>query len=174
MNNYTRKFILKSDTISRSFGVSLVAGLNLFFLFFFFFFLQTIQAQERRPMLERVEAQRVAHITAALGLDSKESQSFWPIYNEYTGKERVIRRQMAVYMDKSQTQISESEAKDLLQSMIKLEREQTELKIEYYNRLLKVISAQKLVLLPAAELSFREKVIRRISERPAGGGRGRQ
>ena len=143
-------------------------------LFFLLLYPAFLFSQERRPVLERIEAQRVAHITAELDLDTKEAPLFWATYNEYTDKERVIRRQMAVYTEKGKTQISENEAKELLQSMMKLEREQTELKIEYYTRLSKVISAQKLVLLPAAELSFREKVIRRMSDRPAVGGRGRQ
>ena len=48
----------------------------------------------QRPGLERVaekvEAQKIAFITNALNLTPEESQKFWPLYNEYSAKEKEL------------------------------------------------------------------------------------
>src|ERR1700749_3445006 len=43
---------------------------------------------------ERVQALKIAFITKRLSLTSAEAEKFWPIYNEYSDKREVVRKQL--------------------------------------------------------------------------------
>lgn len=137
--------------------------------------MQLMAQGERRMIIERMEAQRVAHITNVLQLSSKEAELFWPLYNEFKEKERSIRQGMnQMVRDKQSIEsMSKEEAIQLINRSFLSEEQQLANKKKYFQKMMEVIPPQKVALIPAAEQSFREQVVRRFSEGP-GAGRGRR
>lgn len=128
----------------------------------------TMDAQgSRRPILEKLEAQRVAYITNELELSTQEAQSFWPVYNEYKAEEQAMKASFRGKFSGSGRlrELSDEEAQKYINYMLEFEQKQLDLKVKYTKKLIGVLPIQKVAMLPEAERGFREKVVRRISER---------
>lgn len=128
----------------------------------------TLDAQgSRRPVLEKLEAQRVAYITNELELSTQEAQSFWPVYNEFKAEEEAMKASFrGKFSGPSRLkELSDEEAQKHINSMLEFEQKQLDLKVKYTKKLIAVLPVQKVAMLPEAERGFREKIVRRISER---------
>jgi len=128
---------------------------------------QRFGPEQRQRMQQRIEAQRVAFITNQLDLTADESAAFWPIYNEFKEKEREKRR--AVRPEKDAISMSESEARDFLESQLQTESELIDLKREYFERMSEVISTPKVVRLNQVEMEFNRGVLERLKAHQEGG-----
>ncbi len=119
----------------------------------------------QRPGLERVaekvEAQKIAFITNALNLTPEESQKFWPLYNEYSAKEKELRPEFK----ERPGNLSEAEANDLINKFFENEEKRLNLMKNYYQKFKNVIPASKVVKLHLAERKFKEKLLEKIKER---------
>lgn len=121
---------------------------------------------------ERMEAVKVSYMTVELDLNSKESQAFWPLYNEYKAKERSLRK--AKRPSVRVTEMTEEEAVNHIQSNFLMEQELLDLKKSYSSKFLQVLPARKVAMIPVVERKFKEKVLRemrnkRSDERRSGG-----
>lgn len=128
----------------------------------------TIDAQgSRRPVLEKLEAQRVAYITNELELSTEEAQAFWPVYNEYKAEEQALKKNfLQLFSRVGRLQdLSDEEAQKHINNMLEFEQKQLDLKVKYTKKFKTVLPIQKVAMLPGAERGFREKIVRRISER---------
>lgn len=125
------------------------------------------------PGRERIKTLKVAFITERLNLSSAEAQKFWPIYNEHEenieGMKRRERREVLAKMVNFET-LSESEAGDLLNQLIALEKAKHQLHVSYIEKMHEVISAKKTFLLIKAEEDFKKRLLRQIQQRKKGGG----
>lgn len=129
---------------------------------------KTADAQgSRRPVLEKLEAQRVAHITNELDLTTQEAQTFWPIYNEFKAEEQAMKISFRGKLGGAGRirDLSDEEAQRHINHMLEFEQKQLDLKVKYTKKFIGVLPIQKVAMLPEAERGFREKVVRRISER---------
>ena len=148
--------------------------MNIRFLFSILFVcgvLSSVSAQRgpgmddasREQRKERIEAMRVSYITSALELNVEESQSFWPVYNEFKEKEKSLKANMRP--SKRVEELTDNEAADLIRDRQRAEQELLNLKVEYTDRLLRVLTAKKVAMLPVVERKFKEQVLRELKRK---------
>lgn len=128
------------------------------------------QKRDRRDMQdrrERLETMKIGYITQQLDLTAEEAQKFWPVYNEYEAKMEEGREPRPA---KSEEEMSESEARQWIESSLKHETEMVEMRKAYVAKLLEVIPAVKVVRLFEAERKFRREVIDHVRKRMEEGG----
>lgn len=130
-------------------------------LVFFSFTVITAQRPGLERVAEKVEAQKIAFITNALNLTPEESQKFWPLYNEYSAKEKELRPELK----ERPGNVSESEANELINKFFENEEKRLNLMKNYYQKFKNVIPASKVVKLHFAERKFKEKLLEKIKER---------
>lgn len=126
------------------------------------FLVTSLSAQDAKKE-ERIRSLRIAFLTEKLQLTPEEAQKFWPIYNEYEQKRRKLRKEYR--NEKKGTEITDVEADEMVDASFELQEKQLKLKRTYYDRMKKVIPAQKLVTLDRAEKEFRRKVVKEIKRR---------
>jgi hypothetical protein len=117
-------------------------------------------AQERREHYQRIEAIKVAFITKKLDLTTEEAQKFWPVYNNYQKELMVLMRKRRE--DRQKTDIDPNEK---INVDLTYERRMLDLKKKYKKLYLKVIPAEKVLLLYQAEREFREHLIKQLKHR---------
>ena len=86
------------------------------------------------PNMERVNSQRITFFTERLDLSEKESQNFWPVYNDYKDQKEKINRQsrsLARYVSENINDMSEEEIDMSLQKYIGFEKTSHQLFIKY-------------------------------------------
>lgn len=124
-------------------------------------------AQNNPQMQKRIKAQKVAFITERLDLSPTEAQNFWPIYNSYEDKTEAIKRNelRGVRQAMERGNLSEAEAKQVLDQFLGAEDKLYQAKRQLVNDLLDVIPPQKIIALKAAEDAFNKKLIEMLKDR---------
>ena len=117
-------------------------------------------AQERREHYQRIEAIKVAFITKKLDLTTEEAQKFWPVYNNYQKELMLMTRKTRE--DRQKTDIDPNEK---INADLTYESRMLDLKKKYKKLYLKVIPAEKVLLLYQAEREFREHLIKQLKHR---------
>jgi len=121
---------------------------------------------------EKIRALKIAYITNALDLTSKEAEKFWPIYNTYDKKTATLRfEKMHELRNKIKTRedftaLKDNEAKNLLEGFLNIEKDILSAKSTLNKQLLKVISAKKILKLYKAEDDFNRRLLQRLRNRP--------
>jgi len=122
-------------------------------------------AQDRERMNERIKAQKIAFITDKLSLTSDEAEKFWPIYNAIEAKKEALRKKSSLKRKaKRPEDLSEKEAKILINEMLDIEDEKHKLIRELVSKLDNVISSKKIMRLMRAEREFDRKLLNRLKE----------
>jgi Spy/CpxP family protein refolding chaperone len=123
---------------------------------------------------EKIEAIKVAYITEELDLTVKESQAFWPIYNELSDKEEALRKKQRdnLVEFKDFEDASDKDIEKAIYEMADLHIQIDELRKSYLDDFIKVIGAKKTAKLLKAEKEFGRKLMERMKrgDRPAPGG----
>lgn len=135
--------------------------ISTFILLFFGFNILIAQRPGLERVAQKVEAQKIAFITNALNLTPEESQKFWPLYNEYSAKEKEFRPEFK----ERPGNVSEAEANELINKFFENEEKRLILMKNYYQKFKNVIPASKVVKLHFAERKFKEKLLEKIKER---------
>jgi septal ring factor EnvC (AmiA/AmiB activator) len=131
-------------------------------LFILSFSLLTV-AQGNR---DKIKALKIAFITEKLNLSEKEAQQFWPIYNSFEEDMSNLKRQ--VYDSRKKVDIntiSDEEAVQVLKEIRTNENRKHSLKNDFTDRLTKVISAKKIILLHKIEDDFKRKMFEEYKKR---------
>ena len=127
-----------------------------------------LSAWSQQPSGERIKAMKVAHITKKLDLSSKEAQQFWPVYNAYDAKITKLRntdlRNLKREIRNSIGSLSDAQAGKLLDRLMAAENDLHEARVTLVNDLKKVISAEKIIRLKAAEDEFNKILLERLKE----------
>lgn len=120
----------------------------------------------RKEMQEKIKAQKVAFITEKLSLTTEEAQEFWPIYNAFEAKVEKIKSEdlRDIKMKMRKGDVSDNEAEELLEMLISAEDEMHAAKQKLVTDLKKVISAEKIIRLKAAEDQFNRILLERLRE----------
>ena len=132
------------------------------FCFVLFGFI-SFQAFSQGNKREKIEALRVAFITAKLNLSPDESQKFWPVYNEYQDKLKSARQEFK----RIPTVFSnDKEAQDYLDAELLLKQREYGLYKEYYDKLKKTIPVKKVAELRQAEEDFKKELLKQLQGKP--------
>lgn len=120
--------------------------------------------QERNPR-EQIEAAKIALITERLALTPEQAQKFWPIYNEYSQKQELIRREFNQAKGRHDMKTAtEEENKRLLALGMKVKEQTLELDRVYSDRLLQVIDNRQMLSLRKAEADFKVMILNRLRD----------
>lgn len=114
------------------------------------------------------EAQKVAYFTQALELTPEEAAVFWPLYNEMMKKKREQDgkfRETFREVHKA-GKLTEAEEKQQVMRMLENEQKLLDIKKEYYEKLMKVIPAQKVARLDRTERKFHKQLIQKMCKGP--------
>ncbi|MGJ8593437.1 MAG: sensor of ECF-type sigma factor [Aquaticitalea sp.] len=120
------------------------------------------QDDDRR---ERIKALKVAYLTEQLDLSKSEAEKFWPIYNAYENEEAMQRRLGKEKRKAISNNITESEAKSVLNDLIAYETERQKLKVDFIESLIKILPAKKIIKMKIAEDEFNKKMFEEYKKR---------
>ena len=119
----------------------------------------------------KIYALKTTYITQYLDLTKSEAEKFWPIYNEFSKKERSLRFQKQNLIDdKIKTidgveKLSDNEATILLNSFIEIDNKLITLKSNLIKDLKNVISPKKIIKLHIAENKFNKNMLQQLRRR---------
>ena len=115
---------------------------------------------------EKMKSIKIGYITEKLNLTPKEATRFWPIYNKY---DEQVTKIWDSKMEKNRTtelsDISENEAKNLLDDYAKNKKQKYDLEEDFIKNLNGVISNKKILLYVKAEHQFKRKMIEHYKKR---------
>ncbi|MFY0629540.1 MAG: hypothetical protein JXR05_04105 [Flavobacteriaceae bacterium] len=128
------------------------------------------QKKKQRISRDKIKAYKIAYLTEQLNLTEKESEKFWPVYNLYDEKLHQLRRQESSRIRKllsdegSLNDISESDAKDVIQSVSKIKDKTHNTYKEYFNKLKQVLPYKKILKLLSSERAFKKHLFERLKK----------
>lgn len=117
---------------------------------------------------ERVEAFRVAFYTREMSLSAEEAQRFWPVYNEYAAEleeNRKKQRSVQASLRQAYTGGSDEEINTLLDQLMDLKGEETDITLQYHQIFKEVLPIRKVAILYKAETEFKRKLLENLQER---------
>jgi hypothetical protein len=125
------------------------------------------KGKEKEDHMERVKALKVAFLTDKLQLTSKEAETFWPVYNEYSEKRDKIRDEQKAqgkqYKQSAET-ITDQQALEISDKIIQLMKQETQLAEDFHNKIKTLLPGKKIAALYQAEFDFRRDMIKKIRE----------
>jgi len=155
---------------------------RLFFIAILFFFIplqieaQVPGTQERRLVVrqrvpdERIQKERIAYFTEAIGLTTEEAQLFWPLYNEMDNKRTALFEERAAIIHKfvnEPDKLNDKQLDEHLNRLIAIQQKEMALPAEYDAKFRKVLPARKVMNLYVAEMGFRNYLLQKMrNERP--------
>jgi hypothetical protein len=143
------------------------------FLLSFILLVPAMAQDEEMPVrdpksMEKIKAARIAYITEKLGLTPAEAEKFWPIYNEFDKKREEIKLEARLARKNPDPAKSEEEnQKAAIAKQHEFRQKELDLEKDYSNKLLNVVSAQKVMTLPKTERDFRTILLRRMQQQQA-------
>lgn len=115
---------------------------------------------------DKIKALKIAFITEKLNLSEKEAQQFWPIYNSFEEDMSNLKRQ--AYNTRKEVDldaISDEDAVQLLKQIRTNENKKHALENDFIDRLSRVISAKKIILMHKIEDDFKRKMFEEYKKR---------
>lgn len=136
-------------------------------LILFFCLSFSVFSQEENSNYERIKSLKIGYITEKVSLTPSEAKAFWPIYDKYSQKLHDLHSQIKTCRKKGcekKENLTEKEALDILKKDDDLTDLIWKTSKEKDKELLKVISAQKLLLLKHTEREFHQKLIKQYKD----------
>jgi hypothetical protein len=110
---------------------------------------------------DKIDGLRADFIKKKVNLSTKESEAFWPLYNEMNDKLDAARKTFkSQYNDKTNYDFAtDKEAEAYLYAQLLLKQKEYELYKEYYDKFKKILPVKKVAALQRAEEEFRKKLV---------------
>ncbi len=126
-------------------------------------FSSAIALAQSPEALKKIEAAKIALITERLNLSPEQAEKFWPVYREYSNRNKEIRKEFEqARRTFDPNSATEEENKRMLEMANAIKQQQLDLEQEYSQRILNVITSRQLNNLRKAESDFKEMLLRRI------------
>lgn len=128
--------------------------------------LMTLSEQRR----QQIYNYKIGFITGRIHLTPEQSQSFWPVYNEYDKKKTEIKQKInKVKKDGFNNFTStDQELNTSVDTFLGLMEQEILLEREYKDKFLKVINIRQLVELYKSEQEFKKLILQKIKEKMGG------
>ncbi len=121
-----------------------------------------------KPDFEKIKAEKVAFITSEVGLDAKEAESFWPVYNKIEEEQHaLVRAERQAYKALSDAIAAGSGIEAALDSYLKAKEANVNLHVKNAKDYKKILSADKVAKFYTCEEKFLRRQLGKL-----GGGRG--
>lgn len=111
---------------------------------------------------ERIKSMKVAFLTNKLGLSSEQSQTFWPIYNDFEAKQQNLRQKYR--QNKNINLMDDAEVEQQIDARFQLEQELLDLKKQYYEKLKSAISIRQIANIARAEREFKTVLLKELQK----------
>lgn len=132
-------------------------------------FSQTVNAQNRPRFNEgnqKLESARIGMITNRLDLTPEQATSFWPVYNEFENKKKIVKNELRKHLSESRSLAStDDKIKTELNEMMNLRQKEVDLDKEYMTKFLKVLNPRQVSELYRTEQMFKQMLLRRMGDR---------
>jgi hypothetical protein len=123
-----------------------------------FFALTGISQNRQDADFEKFKSQKIAFLTEKMNLTPKEAQEFWPVYNQYE-KDRMElqqhRRELERKTRDENIKFSDQEVIQITRDIAATFKKEADNAINYNEKFLKILPAQKVLQLYRAENQFR-------------------
>jgi len=125
------------------------------------------QNPQNTNLQARMQAEKVAYLTTAMGLTPEEAQKFWPLYNKAQAEsskasgevmKAFVELDQAIKDGKSTKEISA-----LVNKYVKAEQESRSIDAKYAPQYMKILTPEKVAKLFIGEEEFRRLQMRRYS-----------
>jgi hypothetical protein len=115
---------------------------------------------------DKIDALRAAYINKKVNFTSKESQAFWPLYNEMNDMLQAARKTFKKqYNNNTNYDFStDTEAEAYLAAELSLKQKEYEIYRDYYEKFKKILPVKKLAAVRRAEEDFKKEIIKTIKE----------
>ncbi len=128
------------------------------------------RAEKKKERTEKMESLRIAFLTEALDLSVEESQSFWPVYNDHAKKRKKI-LEGRTKMDKNVEITDNTQAAQMIDEELRIERALLDLKTDYVRDLKTVLPDTKIAKLMMASKRFKKELLDKMKGRKKGKGK---
>jgi hypothetical protein len=126
----------------------------------------TPPASMHAKIRDRVEVRRAAFLSQRLQLTPEEAQVFFPLFNEYVAKMKLIRQQAKP--EKKIEDFNEADAEKAIAAQFDVDTRIIDLKKEYYQKFKKILSAKRIALLYKTEREFKGELLHELQNRRGG------
>ena len=122
--------------------------------------------ETRKEREERIQRQKIAFIATELNLTTKESQEFWPVYNEYEAELKALRKEKKRYRKelKNIDELSDERAYELTELLFETDTKENEIRLKYLGKFAEVLGKKKAARVFMAEEMFKRHLLREINE----------
>jgi hypothetical protein len=113
----------------------------------------------------RVYQAKVQFFNEKLDLTPKESEKFWPIYNDYQSRKNKLsgeKRNLIQYFNANKQNMSGDEIEASLLRYIEIEKETTQLLDEYNNKFKQILPDEKVLQIYITEVEFRNYLLQKL------------
>ncbi|MBI1183368.1 hypothetical protein GC194_03805 [bacterium] len=131
-------------------------------------FFSCMAAIAQPPMEANKEAARslkVGIYTNVLNLTPAEAEKFWPLFNEFESKmDKIKNREFEIRskIEGAFATISDEELEKLIDEMMDLQKQETDLLVSYYEKYKKVLPIKKVALIHRAEMMYKRALLEKM------------
>ncbi|MFC7669829.1 hypothetical protein ACFQT0_22515 [Hymenobacter humi] len=118
------------------------------------------------PRLARLENAKIAFITNHVALTQDQAQKFWPLYNEFSDRRRILNRDGRLLRRDITENMSDQQIRENFNQSFTLRQQELNLEKEYFEKFQKVLSLKQVAQLFVAERDFTREVIKRVAGAP--------
>jgi hypothetical protein len=114
---------------------------------------------------DRVRAAKVKFFTEKLELTQKESEKFWPIYNDYQSRRNKLateRKTIMQFFNENNKNMSADEISETLDRYIQIDKEQALLLETYNDKFKQVLSDEKVLKIYVTEIQFKNYLLKKL------------
>jgi len=132
--------------------------------FLFIFSISIIGAQPKR---EEIKAMRIAFISEHIGLTVEEAKSFWPVFDEFQAKRKLLHkqsRQVFKTLETNSSTLTDAESEKLCNQYITSRTNEAALAADYHQKYLKILPAKKILLLYESESLFKKEMLKKFKD----------
>lgn len=149
-----------------------IKGILIFLLLVSVSFSVGAQNRPDRPRrggfdMEAVKKEKEKFLTEEMGLTDTEAKAFLPLEAEYMEKRFKINRDARhkTHELRQKKEKTDGDYKKITEINLEASKKETELQLEYFKKFGKVLSAEKVEKYRAADLKFKEEMLKRHQNR---------
>jgi hypothetical protein len=138
-----------------------------YFLLCIIFCSISINAQGKKEPRSKIKILKIAYITEQLNLTEKEAEKFWPVYNGYRKKERLLRNELRTRIRSQINEagkidsLTEKNAEILVLLKLNIDKKLVASSTDFLAKVKTVISYKKILKLQIAEMEFGRKLMQK-------------
>lgn len=119
--------------------------------------------EQREQKKQQMQEMKIAFIKERVKLSAEEEKAFWPLYTEYVSQKQGLRENLR----KSKREVKRGKSVDyesLNDLAVKAELDEAALLSSFYNKIKKILPAEKIFQFYEAEKDFKKELLDKVRE----------